>query len=96
VSSGVSVHADNERMSVRNNSVHSVRVPFLEMGDDPAADDRRRSGEESLRGIPVMSHDPYGSGMLLIKPLRWAGKAPVTHRGRTVHRQGTTDGPVLS
>jgi len=30
--------------------------------------------------------------MLLIKPPRWAGKAPVTRRDRTVHRQGTPKG----
>src|SRR4029453_5330900 len=35
---------------------------------------RRRSGKRSRRGISVMGHDPLGSGSLLIRSPRWAGR----------------------
>ena len=55
--SGVGVHADDERMSVRDNGAHSGPVLSLRWAMTPVADDRRRPGKGSLRGIPVMSHD---------------------------------------
>lgn len=63
------------------------------MGDDPVADDRRRSGEEFLRGKTVTSYDLAGAGMLRLKSLKVGrGRSPAAS-GRFIDR---TPGGVTS
>src|SRR5665647_625702 len=61
----------------------AIDAPSSEGDTVRSPSDRRQPGRKSLRGISVTGHDPAGSGNLLIRSPRWAGRRqPPAPRGR--------------
>src|SRR5665647_397328 len=61
----------------------AIDAPSSEGDTVRSPSDRRRPGRKSLRGTSVTGHDPAGSGNLLIRSPRWAGRRrPPAPRGR--------------
>src|SRR5660398_300734 len=93
---GVGIHTDDERAGMRDDS-HGDRRSFLQMDMVTVAKRPAPVREEITSGRICDEPRPAGSGSLLMRPPRWAGRCRPHRPEWTIQREDTAScGPIAS